>query len=183
MELKERIKTFLWEWKLNNRKKKVNFGIISCELFTYGNYVIRFSFFLCTENCGFTCVFSTGFFPPRQERTRIMYTWKYRNRRRIRCFVTVRRRHYTEYPRWERYVIYPQCYVLTRWGKNRGRRKKHSFQCEKEKTVWNCILFLLINWTLIKVPQPFKTIGTFIFIIFKLKIAGFSEFIPPRQET
>jgi hypothetical protein len=38
-----------------------------------------------TENCVFFCVFPKVFFPPRQERTRIMYIGKYGNRRRIWC--------------------------------------------------------------------------------------------------
>jgi hypothetical protein len=41
------------------------------------------------EKCRFFCVFPTFLLPPPQERKRTMYTGKYRNQHRIRCFVTV----------------------------------------------------------------------------------------------
>jgi hypothetical protein len=45
---------------------------------------IRFSIFFALKTAVYSAFFN-GFFLPRQERTRIMCTGKYRNRRRIRC--------------------------------------------------------------------------------------------------
>jgi hypothetical protein len=59
-----------------------------------------FSFFR-TEN---SMIFPRFFFPSHQERTRMMYTGKYRNRRTIRCFLTVIR---------HRYILYRKFTVVT----------------------------------------------------------------------
>jgi hypothetical protein len=71
----------------SRRHRDAGFPIIYLDLSVRLKKQTFFSRFR-TENCRFFCVFPTFFFPPPGERTRIMYTGKYRNRRRIRRFVT-----------------------------------------------------------------------------------------------
>jgi hypothetical protein len=127
---------------------------LSVQLKKVHGFYTFFSLFR-TENCGLFCVFSTIFFPPRQERTRITYTGKYRNRRRIQCFVTVFRCFFNRKPGFiiSLYgVIIPDISgdivinltCLDAVGKKswKKRRINRSFQCEKEKKTYkNRVLF------------------------------------------
>jgi hypothetical protein len=85
--------TILQQWRtLNPCCQPTPFYTVYCPIIYLDLNVRlkRYTVFSLFRNCGFFCVFHTVFFPPRQERTRIMYTRVYRNQRIKRRFVTVK---------------------------------------------------------------------------------------------